>query len=192
MSNTLKFLSVLMLSLAINACKNDKESTTNDVKTSVRFKLSSTSFDSGAVIPNKYTCSVGSQIFPHIAWNDNGKSPASYVLILDDPDAVPVAGYVWNHWLLYDIPSTAMSIGEGTDALNPLPAGTKRGKTSFGDTAYGGPCPPSGQLHHYFIKLYQMDIKSLGIASGSDVATVRGKMKGHIIDSAEYVGTFQR
>lgn len=188
-------LSIVLFGIIVfvfNSCKSDDDQKKDEVKTSQRLQLSSTSFDSGAVIPNKYSCTAGSQVFPHIKWTDNGKSPKSFVLIMDDPDAVPVVGYVWNHWLLYDVPSTAMSIGEGTDALNPLPSGTKRGKTSFGDTAYGGPCPPSGQLHHYYIKLYQLDIQSLGISSGSDVAAVRNKMKGHIIDSAEYVGTFQR
>lgn len=173
------------------ACGDEEK--TPETQVSVKpFKISSTSFDSGAVIPDKFSCVSGSQVFPNLSWNTAGKTFKSYVLIMDDPDAVPVAGYVWNHWLLYDIPATTTSIGEGTSLLNPLPSGTKRGQTSFGDTAYGGPCPPSGQLHHYIIKVYGMDVSSIGLSSGMPVATVRQAMKNHILDSATYSGTFQR
>lgn len=178
--------------LLIVACGDDKTSDTTSPATLVRLQIKSTSFDSGGIIPDKYTCVSGTQIFPNISWNASGKSVKSYVLILDDPDAVLVVGYVWNHWLLYDIPSSVLSLGEGTNTLQPMPLGIKRGVTSFGDTAYGGPCPPSGQLHHYIFKLYELDIASLGINRGSSVSEVRQAMKGHMLDSATYSGTFQR
>lgn len=174
------------------ACSEEKTSDNTSTKPLSRLQLKSSSFDSGTVIPDKFSCVSGAQVFPNISWNASGRSVKSYVLIMDDPDAVPVAGYVWNHWLLYDIPSTVLSIGEGSNALQPMPLGVKRGITSFGDTAYGGPCPPSGQLHHYIFKLYELDIASLGINSGASVAAVRQAMKGHLLDSATYSGTFQR
>lgn len=185
----LHYLFVLVFCLA--ACGDDEK--TIETQSAVKpFKISSTSFDSGAVIPNKFSCVSGSQVFPNLSWTTGGKTFKSYVLIMDDPDAVPVAGYVWNHWLLYDIPATTTSIGEGISPLDPLPSGTKRGLTSFGDTAYGGPCPPAAQLHHYIIKLYGIDVSSLGISSGMSVSAVRQAMKNHVLDSATYSGTFQR
>lgn len=174
------------------ACSEEKTTDNSQSNALVRLQLKSSSFDSGAVIPDKFSCVSGAQVFPNISWNASGKSVRSYALIMDDPDAVPVAGYVWNHWLLYDIPSTVLSIGEGSNTLQPMPAGVKRGQTSFGDTAYGGPCPPSGQLHHYIFKLYELDVASLGLKGGSTVAEVRQAMKGHLLDSATYSGTFQR
>ncbi len=183
------YLAILFL---VVACSEEKTTDNTHSNSLVRLQLKSSSFDSGTVIPNKYSCVSGAQVFPNISWNASGKSVKSYALIMDDPDAVPVAGYVWNHWLLYDIPSTVLSIGEGSNTLQPMPVGVKRGLTSFGDTAYGGPCPPSGQLHHYIFKLYELDVASLGLNSGSTVAEVRQAMKGHLLDSATYSGTFQR
>lgn len=187
----MKWTLILLITLGVVACGDDE--TSNDTKVSIKpFKLSSTSFDSGGVIPNKFSCVSSSQVFPNLSWNAEGRVFKSYVVIMDDPDAVPVAGYVWNHWLLYDLPASTSTIGEGISPIDPLPSGTKRGVTSFGDTAFGGPCPPSGQLHHYIIKIYGMDVPSIGLSSGMPVATVRQAMKGHVLDSATYSGTFQR
>jgi Raf kinase inhibitor-like YbhB/YbcL family protein len=190
----LKLSLAICLMFAIGfGCKSTDNETKKDVlPAKVQLKLSSTSFDSGAMIPDKFTCQVSKQIFPNLSWIGSKSQTKSFVLIADDPDAKQVVGYVWNHWLLYDIPSSVNSIGEGLDASNPLPAGVKRGTTSFNDTMYGGPCPPPSQLHHYFFKLYELDVESLNVPANSNVAVIREAMKSHVLDSAEYVGLFQR
>jgi len=147
------------------------------------------SFSIGEPIPAKYTCAVSQQKFPMFKWVPSAKKTSSYVLIMDDPDAVPVVGYVWNHWLLYNIPSDVNLIPEGTDIYGPLPSGVVRGKTSFGDTAYGGPCPPTGQKHTYVFTLYGLDMTDIGVGKGATSAQVRSAMKGHILDSTVYKGT---
>jgi phosphatidylethanolamine-binding protein (PEBP) family uncharacterized protein len=57
-------------------------------------------------------------------------------------------------------------------------------------TGYGGPCPPVGR-HRYFHKLYALDTRlpDLGHATKKDVERA---MRGHILDQAELVGTYQR
>jgi Raf kinase inhibitor-like YbhB/YbcL family protein len=185
-------LSIIMA--IVWGCKSKEADTEKRSEAPVieKLKLRSTSFDSGALIPDKFTCQISKQIFPNLSWTGSKEKTKSYVLIVDDPDAKQVVGYIWNHWLLYDIPSKAMSIGEGLDASNPLPAGTKRGTTSFNDTMYGGPCPPPGQLHHYYFKLYELDVETLNVGANSNVVVIREAMKSHVLDSAEYVGLFQR
>lgn len=185
------FLFLMSFVLACNS--KEREAQKAEAMTPIsKFKISSSSFDSGAVIPDTFTCKVNQQIFPNLSWTGSHEKTKSYVLIMDDPDAKQVVGYVWNHWLLYDIPSSTQSVGEGKDAKSPLPLGTKSGTTSFNDTTYGGPCPPPGQVHHYYFKLYALDIDKLNVANNGKVAEVREAMKGHVLDSAEYVGLFQR
>lgn len=110
--------------------------------------------------------------------------------MMNDPDAVQVVGYVWDHWLLYDIPASVMEIPQGKDQYGPLPAGVIKGKNSSGDTAYAGPCPPPGQKHTYVFRLYCVDIPTLGLGKGATSAQIRAAMKGHITDSIDYKGTF--
>jgi Raf kinase inhibitor-like YbhB/YbcL family protein len=150
------------------------------------------SFSIGEVIPDRYSCKDPAQKFPHFRWEASTSITSSYVLIMDDPDAVPVAGKVWNHWLLYNIPAGTTEIAEGQDKYGPLPKGTFSGTSSFGDTAYGGPCPPVGQKHTYVFTLYGLNVANLGLPRGANVAEVRTAMKAHLVDSAVYTGTFMR
>lgn len=149
-----------------------------------------TAFRDNDSIPYKFTCSNFKQVSPQMSWDFITNKTKSYVLIMDDPDAVQVVGYTWNHWLLYDIPPGSNVIQEGKNKYGPLPAGVLKGLNSFGDTAYGGPCPPKGQKHTYVFTVYDLDLPSLGLPAGANSAAVRNAMKGHIIDSLVYRGTF--
>lgn len=173
------------------SCRRTGKDMTDYSGLALKLKLTSKSFKPDSAIPVKYTCDATTQVFPELSWNAADKAYKSFVIVMDDPDAVPVVGYVWEHWLVYDIPAGTSSIGEGSSTLGPLPTGTKRGLTSFGDTAYGGPCPPPGQLHHYHFKIYGLDVATAGLPSGSDRKQVMAAIKGHIMDSAELIGTYQ-
>ncbi len=186
----LNCITAVSLVFFIVTCNDTGNDMTNYENLNKDLKLTSSSFKADSAIPVKYTCDDPNQVFPQLSWNADDKDYKSFVLLMNDPDAIPVAGYVWDHWLIYDIPAGTKSIQEGSNQAGPLPAGTKRGVTSFGDTLYGGPCPPSGQLHHYHFKLYGLDIASTGLQTGADSKEVMATIKGHILDSAVLIGTF--
>jgi Raf kinase inhibitor-like YbhB/YbcL family protein len=146
----------------------------------------------------KYSCGSSQQFHPQLWWSgmggnpDGNPPPGSFVMIMDDPDAIPVAGYIWNHWVLYDIPGNVSEIEEGVDRLGVFPAIVKRGINSFGDTTYGGPCPPPGTTHRYRFKLYAMKNSELGIGRAATVAQIRAAMASNILDSAEMTAVFKR
>lgn len=75
-------------------------------------------------------------------------------------------------------------------AKDALPAGTRQGRNDWKRAGYGGPCPPIGR-HRYFHKLYALDVL-LGDLSAPDKPTLEATMRGHVIDSAELVGTYQK
>lgn len=180
---------ILYLVMNVAGCrKNDPDPDSLPVP----LMFADASFSLGEAIPDKYSCKVPDQRSPYLRWRESTSKASSYTLIMDDPDAVPVAGKVWNHWLLYNIPAGVTEISEGLDKNGPWPKGTFSGTTSFGDTAYGGPCPPVGQKHTYVFTLYGLDVKDLGLPRAANVAEVRTAMKGHIIDSAVYKGTFMK
>ena len=71
-----------------------------------------------------------------------------------------------------------------------LPPGAGKGLNDWQRTAYGGPCPPVGR-HRYYHKLYALDTM-LGEIAGPTKAAVEAAMDGHVLASAELVGTYRK
>jgi|GEM_PF-1480305 len=190
--NRTLLLFVLVLAV-LTACKKKEPDCCGPLVEIPGLYLYASAWSFGDTIPDKYTCKAPAQVFPQMNWQKTLLNDVkSYVLIMDDPDAVPVAGKVWVHWVLYDIPVAVKAIPEGVNTLGPLPAGIKRGLNSFGDTAYGGPCPPSGQLHTYCFRLFGIRKATLDIGHGAGVAEIRQAMSGFVADSAVFKGVFRR
>lgn len=152
--------------------------------------ITSTAFNDGDSIPKKYTCE-GDDISPALNWSGVPENTRSLVLIIDDPDAPdPKAPRMrWVHWVLYNIPADTSGLAEDISP-EALPAGTKRGINDWQRTAYGGPCPPVGR-HRYFHKLYALDTV-LADLNRPTRTQLEAAMAGHIIASAELVGTYQK
>jgi Raf kinase inhibitor-like YbhB/YbcL family protein len=152
--------------------------------------LTSTAFASGGAIPPLYTCE-GQDLSPPLVWQGVPKSAKSLVLIVDDPVAPDPAApkTTWVHWLLSDLPPTAKGLPQAV-ATAALPAGTRQGRNDWKRAGYGGPCPPIGR-HRYFHKLYALDVL-LGDLSSPDKRALEAAMRGHVIASAELVGTYQK
>ncbi len=150
--------------------------------------LSSSAFAPNGAIPSRYTCD-GDDISPDLAWSGTPPGTQSFALIVDDPDApdpaAPKRTYV--HWVLYDIPAATSSLREGMTSAH-LPAGTREGRNDWHRTGYGGPCPPIGR-HRYFFKLYALDAR-LGDLGGAPKPDLLRAMEGHVLESAELVGTY--
>lgn len=144
-------------------------------------KITSSSFAHNQNIPPKYTCD-GENINPPLQFSDIPADAKSLVLISDDPDA-PMG--TWVHWILWNIDPKTTEIAEKS-----VPAGAIEGTTSFGETCYGGPCPPSG-VHRYFFKLYALDTK-LDLPISAKKEDLKKAMQQHILASAEMIGLYTR
>ena len=153
-------------------------------------KLSSPVFTHMGAIPAKYTCE-GVDTSPPLAWSGVPASAKSLVLIVDDPDAPDpnAPRMTWVHWVVYDIPPSTTSLGEGASGES-LPRGTKEGLNDWKKATYGGPCPPIGR-HRYFFKLYALDAALVDLERPSK-ADVEKAMQGHVVSSAELIGTYQK
>ena len=151
------------------------------------FKLSSTLFVPGGMIPKQFTCE-GTDLSPALEWSGAPENTKSFSLIADDPDA-PVG--TWVHWVLYDMPADAKQLGEGVPRDEVLSNGARQGKNDFRRIGYGGPCPPPGPAHRYFFKLYALDAL-LNLKAGASKADVEKAMAGHILAQATLMGRYQR
>ena len=152
--------------------------------------LHSAAFEHMGGIPAEHTCE-GADRSPPLAWTGVPPAARSLALIVDDPDAPDPAKpqRTWVHWVLYNLPSATAGL---TAAVAPaaLPAGTLEGKNDWGRTGYGGPCPPVGR-HRYFFKLYALDAVLPDLHHPTK-AQLEEAMAGHVLASAELVGTYQK
>jgi Raf kinase inhibitor-like YbhB/YbcL family protein len=151
-------------------------------------QLTSTAFAEGAAIPAKHTCDEKDHS-PPLKWSGVPAEAKSLVLIADDPDA-PVG--TWVHWVLYDLPTTVSELPENSPKGQYLPSGGKQGLNDFKRLGYGGPCPPTGNPHRYFFKLYALD-RALDLKPGATKKDVERAMeKVHILGQGQLMGTYQR
>ncbi len=153
-------------------------------------EITSSAFAPGQAIPSEYTCD-GDDESPPLSWQGLPPGTKSLVLIVDDPDAPDPAApkMTWVHWVLYNLPASTTGLPRGA-RRNDLPTGTREGVNDWKRTGYGGPCPPVGR-HRYFHKLYAIDavLPDLGTPTK---AAVEQAMAGHVLASAELVGTYER
>jgi len=138
-------------------------------------------FENGDNIPAKYTCD-GDDLNPALFIESPPAETKSFVLIVDDPDA---PGRTFLHWTIWNIPPETREIKSGV-----LPNGATEGITDFGQTGYGGPCPPSG-THRYFFRLYALN-ELLDLPEGATLGELQDAMDGKILSVAEFMGEYAR
>ncbi len=149
------------------------------------FELKSPAFTEGATIPQRFTCD-GANVSPQLAWSGAPPATQSLVLIVDDPDA---PSGTFTHWVLFDIRPERAVLAEGQ---KPGTLGIA-GRNDFGNTGYGGPCPPRGHgAHRYHFTLSALDIATLGLTQGATRGDVEIKMKGHVLETARLMGKYER
>ena len=143
--------------------------------------VSSAAFSSNGAIPRKYTCDGGNAI-PPIEWTGVPEQSRSLAVICEDPDA---PSGTFTHWVLYDLPPSTRAVKEGT-------AIGKEGVNDFGKRGFGGPCPPQRDgAHHYHVRVFALDLESLG-GAGLSRDAVMDAMRGHVLSSGDLVGTYRR
>jgi Raf kinase inhibitor-like YbhB/YbcL family protein len=140
-------------------------------------KLSSPAFTDGGVIPPRFTCD-GQDVSPPLAWTEVPDGTAAFALTVLDPDA---RGFV--HWLLSNIPGDVRELSEGKGGDSGTP-----GRTGFGRSGWGGPCPPSGQ-HRYVFTLYAL---SAPLTATAGVDEVLGDVDRLGLGKAELTGVYAR
>jgi len=148
--------------------------------------LGSAAFDSGAVIPVRHS-GQGLDLSPELSWDSVPEGTQSFALICEDPDA---PGGTFVHWVAYNIPADRRGLPEGIER-KPEAGGFLQGANDFGGVGYRGPMPPPGSRHRYFFRLYALDVM-LDVEPGLSASELRAAFKGHVLGSAELMGTYSR
>jgi Raf kinase inhibitor-like YbhB/YbcL family protein len=153
-------------------------------------RIRSPGFAHGGPIPSVHTCQ-GKDRSPALVFEGAPPGARSLALVVEDPDAPDPRApkRVFAHWLLYDLPPETAGLPEAVAAA-ALPPGTRGGKSDFGRTGYGGPCPPIGR-HRYFFRLYALDA-ILGDLGTPTRPVLLAAMQGHVVEEAEWMGTYEK
>jgi Raf kinase inhibitor-like YbhB/YbcL family protein len=143
-------------------------------------KLTSPAFEDGGEIPEKYGY-TRENVNPPLEIRGIPGGVESLALIVDDPDAEPVAGKIWVHWTMWNIPEDTERIGEGDSP-------GVEGMTDFRDTGYGGPNPPDSE-HTYVFRLYALD-NELDLIAGASRQELEQAMQAQVVAETELEGRF--
>ena len=148
--------------------------------------VESASFADGGSMPQRLGCD-GADLSPELHWPAPPAGSKSLAIVMDDPDA-PL-GFI--HWIVYNIPAGTRDIAEGASAQGKLPRGALEGFNGFGNAAYGGPCPPGTEPHHYVVRLYALDAK-LDLAPGASKQELAAAVEGHVLAQGHITGLYGR
>jgi len=141
----------------------------------------------GKFIANMFGCN-GDNKSPQLAWDFAPAGTKSFAITMYDPDAPTGSG--WWHWVVFDIPNNVFELKQG--AGNPIskliPEGSVQSLTDFGNSGYGGPCPPENDKPHaYIITVYALSTSHLGIDKTATPALVGFMINKNLLAKASLV-----
>ena len=157
------------------------------------FTLSTTAFEDGGVIPNKYTQADPKYVSPALHWTNVPANTVSLVVTVRDPDGAPNKKLDdVLHWLIFNIPGTAHGLPEAVPPTPQLPDGSIQIKNTRGDVGFRGPgAGAAGPYHHYTFEIYAIDMK-LSLGPDATRAQVMSAIDGHILGKGVLMGRFHR
>lgn len=155
-------------------------------------QITSPAFNDGQPIPVQFT-GDGEDVSPPLAWTNVPSQAKEFALIVDDPDAPRPEP--WVHWVIYGLPASVNSlpqaVPQGPRVRNPQ---AMQGPNSWGEKSLGyrGPSPPPRHgVHHYRFTLYAID-SDLNLQPGLTKNNLLNAIKGHVLQQARIVGTYER
>ena len=155
--------------------------------------ITSSDFEDGGVIPNKFTQADANPVSPKLDWTNVPAGTVTFALILHDPDAaLQKKTDDVLHWMIFNIPGTAKGLPGGVPATAMMPDGTIQAKNLRGSVGFMGPgAGAQGPYHHYTFELFALDTK-LDLGEGATRPDVLKAMDGHILGKGVLVGRFHR
>lgn len=137
-----------------------------------------------------FGCS-GKNMSPALEWKDPPNGTKSFALTLYDPDAPTGSG--WWHWLVFNIPNNVRHLAENASAQQTLPKGAVESVNDYGQTQFGGACPPKGDnSHRYVLTVYALDVAKLDLDKNARPALVGYMLNTHAIAKSSTMGYFSR
>jgi len=157
--------------------------------------VTSPALDPGQPMARQYTAD-GLNISPPLTWTNVPAAVKQLVVTCQDDDEVVPLQSPFLHWVVYNLPATAMGLPEGVPWAEvvtepPDVAGAFQAYTAFSYPGYRGPQPLPGHLHHYRFTVYAIDT-DLHWKPSLFANAVLTAIKGHVIEQGEIAVTYTR
>lgn len=153
-------------------------------------RITSSSFEPGATIPQAYTCD-GENVSPPLEVDGLPNRTRTVALVVGDPDVPTPETSLQNyaHWVLWNARPDGFSAFFPT---NGTPNGSVEGANDAGGQGYTGPCPPVGSSpHRYVFTAFAVD-RELNLSEGANRSQLMAALDGHVLARDRLVGLYER
>jgi phosphatidylethanolamine-binding protein (PEBP) family uncharacterized protein len=190
LKNNIILLSAFMLFISCQKTTNTNSNTSvSNIGTSPtianQIKFSGNGFIHNGLYPKLYTCdSLG--VSPGLQWSNAPSTATNYAITMY---TIPPTGDKHVYLVLYNIPSTAMSIPDNSKSIGIFGMNTVDGKTT-----YTPPCSQGPGAKTYVLTLYALNAPPTFSVPSNQVtmAILIAGMKNKIVDSAVMSVTYTR
>ena len=144
--------------------------------------ISSSEIANGGQIPITETCDW-KNVSPSLIFDRIPSDAKSLAVVVEDVTTKPKP---FTHYLLFNINPTTLEIQS-----DQVPDEAIVGTNDFGNSKYEGPCPPQGETHDYYFKLYTLD-KILDLSDMSKRPDFDKAIEGHVLSKGSFHGLYTR
>lgn len=121
------------------------------------------------------------------------KETKSFVVVLEDKDAITASGFVWIHWLVANLKRTSVAENESISAKDFVQGANSwasvLGKFDIEEASYYGGMAPPNCKHRYELIVYALDCE-LNLPQGFRFNDLHFAMQGHILAQASLMGWY--
>jgi Raf kinase inhibitor-like YbhB/YbcL family protein len=160
------------------------------------FTLTSTDIAEGGTLSSKqvfqgFGCD-GGNISPQLSWSGAPEGTQSFAITAYDPDAPTGSG--WWHWTVVNLPASTTSLPAGAGSPGgELPAGAVQGRTDYGQSCFGGACPPVGDKpHRYQFTVWALKVDRIDVDENASGALVGFMLNANVLGKATLTATYGR
>ena len=184
MRNTLKFITILSLSISASVFAESLTLSSHDIAQG-KFMTKAQEF-------NGFGC-TGGDLSPHLKWFNAPKGTKSFAITAYDPDAPTGSG--WWHWQVVNIPKnvTEIATGAGNKKADVAGQGSMHIENDYGSKVFGGACPPSGHgVHHYRFTIHALSVEKLDLPENASGALAGYMINANTIESNTIESLYKR
>jgi Raf kinase inhibitor-like YbhB/YbcL family protein len=177
--------SVSLVWLAVSTCP---------VAAQGAFTVSSTDLRDGAPVRNEQVYNKddckGGNVSPQLSWRNAPPGTKSFAVTIFDRDA---PGPGWWHWAVAGIPPRIDSLPANASASGALTQmGAIEARNDYGDTGYGGPCPPPGKPHRYVVTVFALNTADLRLGPARHALMFDHEINTSVLAKAQLTVTYER
>ncbi|TAM50729.1 MAG: YbhB/YbcL family Raf kinase inhibitor-like protein [Paraburkholderia sp.] len=158
------------------------------------FTVTSSDLRDGASAPiaqvyDKDDCK-GENASPQLSWHNAPPGTKSFAVTLFDLDA---PGPGWWHWAVAEIPSSVRSLPSNASASGAIKhIGAIEARNDYGETGYGGPCPPPGKRHRYVLTVFALNTSDLRLGPARHALMFDHEINTSVLAKAQLTVTYGR